>query len=93
MNLPRIGGLKFRIGGPSNMPNINLPTGNTIYVSTYEYYFVLKEEDIDEFFQSCVADNLGAYIDDPFSNKMIYGKIEVDDIPEVPDEPDEEDLE
>lgn len=58
------------------MPNINLPTGNTIYISTYEYYFVLTEDKVDEFFQSCMADNLGIYIDNPFSNKSAQKEIE-----------------
>lgn len=65
------------------MPNINLPTGNTIYVSTYEYYFLLPEEEVDEFYQSCIADNLGVYIDDPFSNKVAQGKLEVEDTLEI----------
>ena len=34
------------------MPNISLPNGKVIYVSTYEYYFQLDEKDVDEFFQS-----------------------------------------
>lgn len=49
--------------------NVQLPTGNTISVSVYEYFFVLKEEDVDLFFQSCIADDLGKYIDNPFSLK------------------------
>jgi hypothetical protein len=59
--------------------NINLPTGKTIYVSAFDYYFLLKEEDVDLFFQSCVADDLGQEINNPFSNKIIIGKIEVDE--------------
>jgi hypothetical protein len=62
------------------MPNINLPTGNTIYVTAYEYYFLLDEKDVDQFFQSCIADNLGVYIEDPFSNMASPGKLEVDEI-------------
>lgn len=70
------------------MPNINLPTGNTIYVSVYEYYFKLDEKDVDLFFQSCIADNLGIYIDDPFSNMRCEGKLdeekdELEDIEEI----------
>jgi len=49
--------------------NIQLPTGNTISVSAYEYYFILKEDEIDLFYQSCIADDLGTYIDNPFSNR------------------------
>lgn len=64
------------------MPNIQLRTGNTIYVSTYEYYFKLDEKDIDLFFQSCEADNLGIYIDNPFSNAHCDGRVDPPDIPE-----------
>lgn len=51
------------------MLNIQLPTGNTISVSAYEYYFMLDDNDMDEFYQSCMADDLGRYIDNPFSNR------------------------
>jgi len=64
---------------------IQLPTGNTITVSTYEFLFVLKDEDVDEFYQACMADNLGVYIDNPFSNKILHGKLEVEDSPEDED--------
>lgn len=49
--------------------NIQLPTGMTINVSVYEYLFLLQEDDIDLFYQQCIADNIGTYIDNPFSNK------------------------
>lgn len=65
------------------MPNISLPTGKVIYLSVYEYYFQLDEKNIDEFFQSCIADDLGTYIDDPFSNRASPGKLEVEDDPEI----------
>lgn len=65
------------------MPNINLPTGNTIYVSVYEYYFVLTDEQMEQFFQSCIADNLGVYIDNPFSNTGMTGKLEMEERLEV----------
>lgn len=58
------------------MMNINLPTGKVISISAYEYYFVLKDEDVDEFFQSCIADDLGSHIENPFSNKS-FEKLEV----------------
>lgn len=61
------------------MPNIQLKTGNTIYVSTYEYYFKLEEKDVDLFFQSCEADDLGIYIDNPFSGKRDMGTLDKDD--------------
>lgn len=59
--------------------NINLPTGKTIFISAYEYFFVLKEEDVDAFFQSCIADDLGEEINNPFSNRFASDKIAVDD--------------
>jgi len=62
--------------------NIQLQTGKTISVSCYEWLFMLKEEDVEEFYQSCVADDLGIDIENPFSNKIVYGKLEVEEIPE-----------
>jgi len=69
------------------MPNIQLRTGNTVYVSAYEYYFKLDDKDIDLFFQSCEADNLGIMIDNPFSNRIVMGTLdqETESIPEEPD--------
>ncbi len=49
--------------------NIQLATGNTITISVYEWLFILKDEDIPLFYQACMADDLGVYIDNPFSNK------------------------
>lgn len=68
------------------MPLINLPSGNTIYMSTYEYYFMLKDEDMDEFYQSCMADNLGVYIGDPFASNAMRGKLEIEEDPSIPEE-------
>ena len=65
------------------MPLIQLQTGKTIYISAYEYYFVLKDEDIEEFFQTCIADDLGTFKENPFSDSVFKGKIEIDEIPEV----------
>lgn len=67
---------------------VQLPNGNTITVSTYDFLFKLKDEDVDEFYQSCMADNLGVYIDNPFSNKMIQGRLEVEEFSDnLPEEP------
>lgn len=49
------------------MPNIQLETGNTVYFPS-EYYYSIPDEKMHEFFQACMADNLGVYIDSPFSN-------------------------
>lgn len=65
------------------MPNISLPTGKVIYVSVYEYFFLLDDKDIDNFYQSCVADDLGCYIDDPFAQKVSPGRLELEDYPDV----------
>ena len=59
--------------------NIQLPTGKTLSVSLYDYLFVLKEEDVDLFYQSCIADDLGEQINNPFSNRASTGKIQVED--------------
>lgn len=70
------------------MPLIQLPTGKTIYVSVYEYYFLLSEDDVDDFFQTCIADDVGDYMENPFSNRIERGKIEVEDeIPDIEDIP------
>lgn len=65
------------------MPNINLPTGKTIYVSTYEFYFLLQDEDVDLFYQSCMADDLGTFVDNAFSNRTVEGRLEVLEIDDV----------
>ena len=65
------------------MPNISLPTGKVIYLSVYEYYFQLRDEDVSEFFQSCIADDLGTFIEDPFSQRTPLGKLEVEELPEL----------
>lgn len=56
--------------------NINLPTGNTITISVYEWLFILKDEDMGRFYQDCIADDLGVYIDHPFNNTAV-GKVSV----------------
>lgn len=59
--------------------NIQLPTGKTINVSTYEYLFVLTDSDMDNFYQMCIAANVGEYIENPFHNSADFGKIEVEE--------------
>lgn len=75
------------------MPNISLPTGKTIYISDYEYYFQLQDEDVDNFFQSCIADDLGRFIDDPFSNSCYRGKLQIEEFPDIDEIPTDEDFE
>lgn len=63
--------------------NVQLPTGKTISISVYEWLFVLKEEDVDQFFQSCMADDLGIELENPFSNKIVHGKLDIEEpVPE-----------
>lgn len=70
------------------MPNLSLPTGNVIYVSTYEYYFLLEEKDVDEFYQQLIADNAGIPApDDPFSNRAYAGKLEIEETLEIEEAP------
>lgn len=59
--------------------NLQLQTGKTISISAYEYYFALKEEDIDLFFQSCIADDLGIELNNPFSNKSSIGRLDFEE--------------
>lgn len=72
------------------MPNISLPTGKVIYLTVYEYYFQLDDKNIDEFFQACIADDLGSFVEDPFSQRKVQGKLEVEEVPDI--EEIEEDL-
>lgn len=51
-------------------------------MTAFEWLFMLDEKDVDEFYQSCMADDLGVYIDDPFSNRVERGKLEVEEIPD-----------
>ena len=36
-------------------------------VSTYEWLFKLEDDEIEDFYKSCMADELGSYIDNPFT--------------------------
>lgn len=72
------------------MVYIQLQTGNTISMSCYEYYFVLKDEDMDRFYQDCIADDLGIEINNPWAGRASMGEIEsieevTDFIPEDPE--------
>ena len=60
------------------MPIISLPTGKVIYLSVYEYYFELREEDVEEFFRSCIADDIGTYEENPFCSKNIQEELTPD---------------
>lgn len=56
--------------------NIQLVTGKTVSISVYEYLFVLRDDDMDMFYQSCIADDLGIEINNPFSNKASMGSLD-----------------
>lgn len=58
---------------------LQLPTGNTITISVYEWLFVITDDQVPLFFQSCIADNLGEYIDNPFSARAPMGQLELED--------------
>lgn len=45
---------------------ISLPNGKNLIISTYEFLFVLKESDVDSFYETCMADDMGVEIDNPF---------------------------
>lgn len=65
--------------------NIQLSTGKTVSVSTYDWLFVLQEDAIEDFYKSCLADDLGVVVDNPFSNRGSSGiaiEEEIDEIPE-----------
>lgn len=55
-------------------------------MSVYEYFFLLKDEDVHEFYQSCMADDLGLEIENPFSNKSSMGKLDIEEFPELENE-------
>jgi hypothetical protein len=61
------------------MANIQLPTGKTIQISLYDFLFRINDDEVHLFFQSCIADDLGTFIEDPFANKAVLGKLEFED--------------
>lgn len=66
------------------MPNIQLQTGKTIYISCYDYYFGIDENDLHEFYQSCIADDLGSFVENPFNNSPVdAGKIQIEEISDI----------
>lgn len=65
------------------MAIISLPTGKVMHISTYEWLFKLEEKDVDLFFQSCIADDLGIYEENPFAQRAGIGKLEIEDEPEI----------
>ena len=60
---------------------VQLPTGNTLSISIYEFFFQLKEDEVDAFYQSAIADDLGTYLDNPFSNRATPGKLDFEELP------------
>lgn len=70
--------------------NIELPTGKTLSISVYEFLFILKDEDVDAFYQQCIAEDLGMMVENPFSNKGNSAAIKEEEVQEIPDAPIEE---
>lgn len=58
---------------------VNIPTGKTINISVYEYLFVWKDEDMDEFYQMCIAEDLGNHLENPFSSHNSGLPVEVEE--------------
>jgi hypothetical protein len=52
-------------------------------MSVYDYYFRLEEKDVDNFFQSCIADDLGHFVEEPFSRGGSPGRLDYDEVPEI----------
>lgn len=72
------------------MPNIQLPTGKTIYIPIQTFLFDIKDDEIDLFYQTCIADDLGTFVEDPFSQRGMKGDVKVNETEEtVPEEPTE----
>lgn len=57
--------------------NIQLPTGKTMSMTVYEYFFLLKDEDVELFYQSCIADDLGVNVENPFYGMAPSAKLDV----------------
>jgi len=63
--------------------NIQLPTGKTVSVSVYEYYFILKEEDVAMFYQDCIADDLGVNVENPFYGMAPSARLDIQEEEEL----------
>lgn len=77
--------------------NIQLPTGKTMTISAYEYLFCYKDEEMDLFYQACIAEDLGTELNNPFSRRK-EGSVRMEqdeeiNIEEIPDESALEDFE
>lgn len=60
---------------------LQLPNGKTISIST-EYYFSIPDDKLSEFFQDCIASDIGLEINYPFISLPNSGEFPTDDIPE-----------
>lgn len=62
---------------------VNLPNGKTVEVNTSEW-FAMNDAEVEEFYQSCMADDLGIAIENPFSSKKNEKlDIDIEEEPEV----------
>lgn len=83
------------------MGYFNLPTGKTIYISTYNLLFKtvdgkvvpVTDEEIAEFMQQCIADDLGEIIENPFTRMSSLSKLTIEEDDEyIPDEAEEKNI-
>jgi len=73
------------------MAQISIPNGKVVYVSTYEYLFVLKDEDVSDFYQQLMAEDAGVPApDDPFSFRKSSTKIDYEEDLEIDEQGEQE---
>lgn len=73
------------------MPYIQLKTGKTVYLSTFDFLFKtvggkvepITDSEIDEFFQNCHADDRGNFIEDPFTEKLSADLLQIEEKEEI----------
>lgn len=61
--------------------NIQLLTGKTGYIST-ETYVLLSDEEFDRLYRDMIADDVGDYLENPFSNLRTIEVLDFE-IPEI----------
>jgi hypothetical protein len=69
------------------MANIQLPTGKTINIPIAQFLFGIQDDEVDLFFQNCIADDLGSHVENPFANSSSRGIVQVEDEPEIEEAP------
>lgn len=61
--------------------NIQLLTGKTAYIST-DAYVLLSDEEFDRLYRDMIADDVGDYLENPFSNLRTIEVLDFE-IPEI----------